>query len=128
MIYGSEADPETWTLCTACHPRDCACSRSSAPPPNIVYCGHFFLRHRKRLGLSNSWTRYLNGCLTRWYFGPQSKPCSVVCHHDSPAKLLEPTRFLPSRPQIRSIRIDLLLDHESALTLVKQLSSTLVKF
>ena len=37
MIYGSEADPEMWTLCTArsakgaCYPRDCVSSRSSAP-------------------------------------------------------------------------------------------------
>ena len=99
-------------------------------PKRGVYrnCGHVFLRHRKRLGLSNSWTRYLNGCRTSWYFGPQSKPCSLVYHDDSPAKLLARTRFLPSRPQIRGTRIDLLLDHENDLTLVKQLSSTLVKF
>ena len=37
MIHCPEADPETCTLCTtrsakgACSPRDCACSRSSAP-------------------------------------------------------------------------------------------------
>ena len=94
----------------------------------VPSCGRLFLRHRKGLGLSNSWTRYLNGSLTSWYFGSQSKPCSVVYHHDSLAKLLAPTMFLPSRIQIRGIRMDLLLDHESALTLTKQLLSILVKF
>ena len=42
MIHGPEADPETWTSCTARsakgarYPRDCACSRSCAPEYRLL--------------------------------------------------------------------------------------------